>query len=787
MDARGIGRPLQACMLALFATSVLHCSPSRAQEEPSSATAFKAVVRIVSGSGYFISAPADGTLLVAPEYGRVYQPLEGSPLWGYPTSVKPEPGEAAEIQYADSVEQTLRTQEKRVEALDLLLRDYGQRDSMRPFSNAPWVFEQNEALRANEQSLAAQLPDSKESLEALRATLKALMRSGAQTHTVPANIDRWLQELGSIPSTIGHSDVKTPTPLAILDKVVTFKLRETLGLNSTEHWMSFVLPDVYDTEPNNSNAPYLAVGPLQFEIPRLTDGAREEPGMLGTFCHYWTEVSAQDLFSDQDVSFLTALSHNSFKGQATSPKVATVIVSECKAAAEEIRNWRESQESLARFVSEHASYVLEEHQALENLNAAIAFFAATLKQDNPVLVDQELTGLKNALQMAIWGGRENKLTGRPHSSLVPIAWVADQRRPGHQFRPYKTFSLRESQKMRWRQDIAPVHSTPTFEILRIKREGIWLPEDDFATLEGMTSDLPANSSVEDPFKDRISQTLLTLSPTVLPVSAADEASPDELFAVGRTVQLFSADLRRNLEQEALKVRARASELSTKTWQQREALRGGHIVVPEPSMVDSVFVKVGEPVAAGTPIATLHPVYRVRLEVPVPSDARISSLLVPGVRMSVRLSCDGWVGSTAAQRTAILKSAQKVTLLNSLRLLKAKYFAANTFTGMVDFVASEDSGPNGEHRLVKIAVSLPENQRSVTIPKKDFPAEADRMAELLSSVGFKSSDSGTAVETALEAGPFDLGDRCQGEFALPISDARTQTQSDWERARDSVHP
>jgi hypothetical protein len=709
---------------------------------------------------YLLTTPSDAKVLQAPAFGSAHfpepdlptDPIALSQLTASWSVGDGDPNAVALVQYDPSVIDAINTKDKRAKLYDRFLIDYGLAGIDPLSGNLPWLWEPDPAKQAAAKGAVDWVKQSTSDLKALRASLHGM--------TTPGPLPTWAQELkasaiAGSPTTAALTD---PDWRTIIDKALVYGIRQQLKLNDTLVEMG--PGDTADLPPNYSKwGQYSSNSQLEFYVGRTLNGDKFGDTNLQNFLTYWSTVSDNDLYSDDDVNFLRALaSENAPKVQAADSskldwrQTAQTLISDCKDAADRLLKWRS--------VTYEA---LVNHSTVTQLRAI-----------DPSLADATFKDLSVAADTAAALGQARPELGRlAASSPMAIQWLADQTRRNWF---YSGKLIRVVEKLGdFGGGIVVGPTSLRHFVLREynHRDPIELPEPTDGTiwreLQGNTAgDLTNYDQLpdKDPFGPLVWQTVLTLTPTTAGTSG--ESSADDLYAAGRLVDIFAADLRGKLVQAAADVRAYGAALLDQYDSDIKALRYGQFVTPEPAIVEAVYVTAGASIKVGDAIATVRPTYRYRMQLRVDATGDLGQLVQPGSPVKVRLACGGPIGTTAAEKTMILADSRKAELLSWLSKVKQNYLADTDFTAEVTGVDSSQASVGSSaprHLTVQLSLEIPASKR--TIPIELLPstgALGNDTSALLASLKFpvNTEDGGSPQKKSLslDAGPLSIGETCK---------------------------
>jgi hypothetical protein len=772
-------------------------------------------VVILPGARYVVVAPTAATVVRAPEYGKVYDPVpypdETDPI--YVPGILDQEQEAgldiAVLKYQSVTANQFAIRQQQITSFDTYLANYGQH-SRAPTSFAPpWQYTSDRNMKnvilAAVNILKHDHDYSPDSLAELRKTIKAAPVDGLVPESLEVLTKKVTEEIGT------PIEFSTGDWLQLLDKAIVYVSREWKGLNSSSYLVSYDGVGDGNIEPN---VPASGDGNFSFVVPRWLDRNQSGARNLDVFCDYWKKVTTEDLYSDGDAESLkefariiTLTKQLPSEVKQLPPEVianfnadwktvSKTLVRDCDDAISQIGKWRQVEVWL------YAGFGCEVLPAAGLSDGAIA----KIKTMDPSISDDEVRGLKGSLLHACSIAAPNAAAGRPASADQAKAWVADEYRDARSFKgtliriressgiigvaepPYNSFGA------------LPPGPTHVFELLKIRNFRNSEPRPFSVSVPippgGYTwRQLEAASTVgdagtpADPFAPLVLQSITSLLPAIDALVSRADATADDVFTAGELVATAGADIEAKIHEEAAGVRDYVRALVEQVHQDTITLREGHLTAPEPSIVDTVSVVKNQQIEVGAPIATLHPVFRYRLEVEIPSNLIISRLLLPGTPLRWKLTCPGPLPTTFDQRRMITTSANPMEIVNWLATVKQLYLQTTTFEGTIDYVDQDPTVPESprEHPLViKVSFVVPEGKRLFELPANAFsPADPVAVSKTMADVGLQVSLSSDKITAKFQAGPLLVGDRCSADFYIPTGGNDVDAvESSWQRLTGS---
>jgi hypothetical protein len=724
-------------------------------------------VLILPAERYVLISPIKGIVQEAPQYGRVYSPERSNA--------------ADELFVAVITPENRPNVDARLKAWDDILKTYGLRGIDPPVENLLLKSVTDPELRTAISYVIASTPGDEPRLRMLRAEIKAGNLTGPITSEIIKSANGYFS-LEKLPLKLTDDQW-----LTALDRASLSHLRGALGLNSPEFYIVQGIVAYGDTEPNLSRARGLI-----FQIPRLSNPDQTGIKNLATFCDYWKIAVSQGLLSDDDIQFLDNLAKSTNSPGSGGQAAANALVKQCAGALSEIQSWEAVQiaerNRIFRLYPAPLDYRADLNGSI--LKAA----AAELRAVAPALTDNEIRSILNGEETAFTLGKGQPTKGILPSSAAAIAWVANQWPDAHIFvnSSYsgsdKLFALEEDRGIDGKG--LDTHSTFGFDLLPYRPDLLHValpiaPGGDVwnRLVNSVVGDRA--SADTDPFATLIMQTVMILEPTVDQLTAnGTDVSATDVFVTGQLVTLFKEELVAKITQTASSIRDYWRGVQKQADDAQMALHDGHIRAVEPVVIDSVSVGKGSNISAGTPIATLHPIYRFRIQAQIPSNTLASRYLLPGTPVQWKFTCPGLIPPNIVQRQKILSSPDSSQIREWLRIMREAYLASETFSGLVDYVDRDPASANpksSESILINVPFEVSGDARSFHISLSEFGAvTADDIVKKLSALDFGVKVAFDGIDLAFTSGPLEIGEHCQAEFVLPsISEEISHVEGAWQ--------
>ncbi|MFM0259545.1 hypothetical protein [Paraburkholderia sediminicola] len=734
---------------------------------------FDAVVE--AGPRYTLSAPADGTVIKAPSYGDVYKSAKPWSIY-FPT---PDDEENSPVIFKlhRGVVDVLQAKFTHYQAMDGLLQDYGQRGASFPISNRPWDGVDNPVIRAAIEA-GTHIHDDTPTLESEKDQLSK-EPDGAPLSPLLQEVSKKISEDAHLPRSLSPNEWRN-----VIRSIVIYEMREARRLNSSDYYVSFNGSDVFDTEPNNaafdrSNTRVFRVGRPSFNTDPLTQGHGKDAGNFMRYWKYWKTVHDEKLLNSADLNYLSIISYTSYKNSKSPDEILDIILADCAAAYVAISNW----EHVYQHITRYAGSVRWKNA--ENNAAALANLDSDLRTVTPALLDLDI----NAIKLAADHVRElatPQTTETEWPTIESMSIITDQMRPPIKFKGALIDLIEENSSVDSR--LVFYLNTPLIPYFAMG-SSIQLPVEPgsalWETLIKYKSQLIGMDLASgNPFTNSIIQAITGLYSTLSSPWPSGRLNIDRAAQIVKLIHTIQSQMMDDLARSAIPFRQYAIDLLRQYFDDTTSLRNGNFQVPEKSQVDAVSVEDGQWVPAGTTLAVFRPVARFGLRV-TSVNPLLREYLLKGVSVAVRLSCSGTLPVTAAQRRLILQMPRRKQLVKLLDRVERKYVSTHTFEGVLDeqSLSAANSGARDTKQLL-VSVKVGDSQQSVRFSKGELGGTsfASTVADL-KAVGFEVSVSNKDAIITLDAGPVEIGSKCNG--ILVPSKALLETIEEQKRWLDLV--
>lgn len=728
-------------------------------------------VQIQPGAEYVLAAPAQATVVKAPEYARAVAPnpiLRSDPASSPAADATRVANAVAVLKFSFESERDANTRIETANQIDHSLVTRGERGIEPKITNLPWEWETDSGKTDAEKALLQVIENAEDegdmSIYNNIRNLLAAVRSANDDGLIP---DPLLALISSLPDEIRHAPRPALFWKTVFDKVLVYKFRNMGDMGSNRYLISTtgLLPG--DIEPNNIELLkyYNSTSKkIIFLISRNADHLPTNQD-LTKFWSYWSLVIKNKIYSDDDLRFLQMLSDTYYNSALSTDAVAERLLNELDNAENAL----------------HSNYLptVDWNYAIGAHPASKALISAGLHKQDANISEEEIDDIDTAVSAAFSARLRFDIPQPKEGDVVKPGvellrnWLIEERRSAHVFLDGTAFEVKERRGEFENGDFA-------CELLNSGLDnGIILPiRPDTQSVQQDFDDNRDVSSASDPFLSMIRQSVATMV-AVTGDDTAERDVADMRFACNQ-VSLARADLQARIREVSPKLREYARQILTQASSDLDVIKQQAIFVPEPAIVEASFVKSGEQVVAGQSVALLRPIFHYFIDVSISDAGPILQYLHVNMPIQWNLACSGPVPTTLVQRQLTLLSPQRQELVNVLKIMRTLYFRDRKFSGRIDSI-TRGSGI-GRH-LIRIGFDVSNTDKEVRVDKNDFKGiDVAGLVRGATQAGITMKEEDGAVLLHLDAGPLEIGEKCIANFAwsTPEIGERVKTDEAWTK-------